>query len=94
LFQRARDDRNAGRQTDYVDAAILADRLTRDTTRLRGLHGDLHRENIRTLDIDPRRLLDQAFCYGCLSAAWNVEGDDESQYLHQRWRFETLRLNH
>ncbi|WP_209855316.1 APH(6)-I family aminoglycoside O-phosphotransferase [Rhizobium herbae] len=132
LFQRARDDRNAGRQTDYVDAAILADRLISDATRLRGLHGDLHHENImlsdrgwlvidpvgligdvgfgaanmfydpadrddlcldprriaqmtdvfsRTLDIDPRRLLDQAFCYGCLSAAWNVEGDDEQRDL-------------
>lgn len=132
LFQRARDDRKAGRQTDYVDAAILADRLISDATKLRGLHGDLHHENImlsdrgwlvidpvgligdlgfgaanmfydpadrddlcldprriaqmtdvfsRTLDIDPRRLLDQAFSYGCLSAAWNGDGDDEQRDL-------------
>ncbi|HCK4697988.1 TPA: APH(6)-I family aminoglycoside O-phosphotransferase [Pseudomonas aeruginosa] len=132
LFQRARDDQNAGRQTDYVQAAIVADQLMSNASELRGLHGDLHHENImfssrgwlvidpvgligevgfgaanmfydpadrddlcldpnriaqmtdafsRTLDIDPRRLLDQAYAYGCLSAAWNGNGDDEKRDL-------------
>lgn len=31
----------------------------------------------KTLDIDPRRVLDFAFAYGCLSAAWHA-GDDNS----------------
>ncbi len=120
LFQRARDDQNAGCQTDYVHAAIIADQMMSNASELRGLHGDLHHENImfssrgwlvidpvglvgevgfgaanmfydpadrddlcldprriaqmadafsRALDVDPRRLLDQAYAYGCLSAA-------------------------
>jgi streptomycin 6-kinase len=32
----------------------------------------------KTLDIDPRRILDFAFAYGCLSAAWHA-GDDNSE---------------
>lgn len=99
---------------------------------LRGLHGDLHHENImfssrgwlvidpvglvgevgfgaanmfydpadrddlcldprriaqmadafsRALDVDPRRLLDQAYAYGCLSAAWNADGEEEQRDL-------------
>ncbi|MFP1464016.1 aminoglycoside phosphotransferase family protein [Escherichia coli] len=114
LFQRARDDQNAGCQTDYVHAAIIADQMMSDASELRGLHGDLHHENImfssrgwlvidpvglvgevgfgaanmfydpadrddlcldprriaqmadafsRALDVDPRRLLDQAYAY-------------------------------
>ncbi|MDH7800744.1 MULTISPECIES: APH(6)-I family aminoglycoside O-phosphotransferase [unclassified Rhizobium] len=132
LFERAREDQNAGLQTDYVEAAILADQLLSTATRLGGLHGDLHHENImlsgrgwlvidpvglvgevgfgavnmfydpadrddlcldpqrivkmtdafsRSLDVDPRRLLDQAFAYGCLSAAWNGDGEDEQRDL-------------
>nr|BEI32173.1 streptomycin phosphotransferase [Pseudoalteromonas sp.] len=115
LFQRARDDQNAGCQTDYVHAAIIADQMMSNASELRGLHGDLHHENImfssrgwlvidpvglvgevgfgaanmfydpadrddlcldprriaqmadafsRALDVDPRRLLDQAYAYG------------------------------
>ncbi len=30
----------------------------------------------RALDVDPRRLLDQAYAYGCLSAAWNADGEE------------------
>ena len=45
LFQRARDDQNAGCQTDYVHAAIIADQMM-STPRTAWLHGDLHHENI------------------------------------------------
>lgn len=130
LFQRARDDQNAGCQTDYVHAAIIADQMMSNASELRGLHGDLHHENImfssrgwlvidpvglvgevgfgaanmfydpadrddlcldprriaqmadafsRALDVDPRRLLDQAYAYGCLSAAWNADGEEEQR---------------
>ncbi|GKI73534.1 hypothetical protein NUBL2908_52430 [Klebsiella pneumoniae] len=33
------------------------------------------------LDVDPRRLLDQAYAYGCLSAAWNADGEEEQRDL-------------
>ncbi len=129
LFQRARDDQNAGCQTDYVHAAIIADQMMSNASELRGLHGDLHHENIMFssrgwLVIDPvglvgevgfgaanmfydpadrddlcldprriaqmadafsralpRRLLDQAYAYGCLSAAWNADGEEEQRDL-------------
>ncbi len=129
LFQRARDDQNAGCQTDYVHAAIIADQMMSNASELRGLHGDLHHENIMFssrgwLVIDPvglvgevgfgaaicstirltettfvsildalhrwrthslvrwtsiraPRLLDRAYAYGCLSAAWNADGEEE-----------------
>ncbi|MEI1627945.1 aminoglycoside phosphotransferase family protein, partial [Escherichia coli] len=35
----------------------------------------------RALDVDPRRLLDQAYAYGCLSAAWNADGEEEQRDL-------------
>ncbi|WXP55144.1 aminoglycoside phosphotransferase family protein (plasmid) [Escherichia coli] len=35
----------------------------------------------RALDVDPRRLLDQAYAYGCLSAAWNADGEEEQRNL-------------
>ena len=41
LFQRARDDQNAGCQTDYVHAAIIADQMMSNASELRGLHGEL-----------------------------------------------------
>ncbi len=102
-----------------------------NASELRGLHGDLHHENImfssrgwlvidpvglvgevgfgaanmfydpaadrddlcldprriaqmadafsRALDVDPRRLLDRAYAYGCLSAAWNADGEEEQR---------------
>ncbi|EPC5223465.1 TPA: aminoglycoside phosphotransferase family protein, partial [Klebsiella pneumoniae] len=106
--------------------------LMSNASELRGLHGDLHHENImfssrgwlvidpvglvgevgfgaanmfydpadrddlcldprriaqmadafsRALDVDPRRLLDQAYAYGCLSAAWNADGEEEQRDL-------------
>ena len=125
---------------DYVHAAIIADQMMSNASELRGLHGDLHRENImfssrgwlvidpvglvgevgfgaanmfydpagqrrplsrsvthctdggrilsRALDVDPRRLLDQAYAYGCLSAAWNADGEEE-----QRSSYRGLRSN-
>ncbi len=136
-FSGARDDQNAGCQTDYVHAAIIADQMMSNASELRGLHGDLHHENImfssrgwlvidpvglvgevgfgaanmfydpadrddlcldprriaqmadafsRALDVDPRRLLDQAYAYGCLSAAWNADGEEEQRDLSYRGR--------
>ncbi len=38
--------KNAGCQTDYVHAAIIADQMMSNASELRGLHGDLHHENI------------------------------------------------
>ncbi len=40
----------------------------------------------RALDVDPRRLLDQAYAYGCLSAAWNADGEEEQRDLSYRGR--------
>ncbi|WP_254919893.1 aminoglycoside phosphotransferase family protein, partial [Raoultella ornithinolytica] len=125
-------NRPPGCQTDYVHAAIIADQMMSNASELRGLHGDLHHENImfssrgwlvidpvglvgevgfgaanmfydpadrddlcldprriaqmadafsRALDVDPRRLLDQAYAYGCLSAAWNADGEEEQRDL-------------
>ncbi|MBE0142504.1 3'-kinase, partial [Citrobacter portucalensis] len=33
------------------------------------------------LDVDPRRLLDQAYAYGCLSAAWKPKEEEEQRVL-------------
>ena len=33
------------------------------------------------LGVDPRRLLGQAYAYGCLSAAWNADGEEEQRDL-------------
>lgn len=132
LFQRARDDKTAGRPSPYVQGAIIADHLMSSALELRGLHGDLHHDNImlssrgwlvidpvgligeagfgaanmfydpadrddlcldperisqmadafsKVLDVDPRRLLDQAYAYGYLSAAWNAGGQEEVRDL-------------
>ncbi|MBH0391151.1 aminoglycoside phosphotransferase family protein [Salmonella enterica] len=89
LFQRARDDQNAGCQTDYVHAAIIAgaanmfydpadrDDLCLDPRRIAQMADAFS----RALDVDPRRLLDQAYAYGCLSAAWNADGEEEQRDL-------------
>ncbi|HHV8905545.1 TPA: aminoglycoside phosphotransferase family protein, partial [Shigella flexneri] len=37
--------------------------------------------NFLYVDVDPRRLLDQAYAYGCLSAAWNADGEEEQRDL-------------
>ncbi|HHT1039795.1 TPA: aminoglycoside phosphotransferase family protein [Enterobacter hormaechei] len=114
-----------------LPSALLPIRVS-NASELRGLHGDLHHENImfssrgwlvidpvglvgevgfgaanmfydpadrddlcldprriaqmadafsRALDVDPRRLLDQAYAYGCLSAAWNADGEEEQRDL-------------
>ncbi|MFP1557760.1 aminoglycoside phosphotransferase family protein [Escherichia coli] len=132
LFQRARDDQNAGCQTDYVHAAIIADQMMSNAWEARGLHRNVHHENImfssrgwlvidpvglvgevgfgaanmfydpadrddlcldprriaqmadafsRALDVDPRRLLDQAYAYRSISAAWNADGEEEQRDL-------------
>ncbi|WP_374694607.1 aminoglycoside phosphotransferase family protein [Escherichia coli] len=31
--------------------------------------------------LNPRRLLDRAYAYGCLSAAWNADGEEEQRDL-------------
>jgi streptomycin 6-kinase len=135
LFAKAAEDRNRGRESLYVEAAELADRLLGDRRNIRPLHGDLHHDNVllsprgwlaidpkgvlgepafdaanmfynpldrddlcldperiagmatvfsRSMTIDPRRLLDFAVAYGCLSAAWHA-GDrndrDEAREL-------------
>ncbi|MCU9643734.1 hypothetical protein HX558_025005, partial [Escherichia coli] len=35
----------------------------------------------RALNVYPRSLLDQAYAYGCLSAAWNADGEEEQRDL-------------
>nr|WP_202402849.1 APH(6)-I family aminoglycoside O-phosphotransferase [Shinella kummerowiae] len=132
LFQKARDEQSSGYRNDYLEGAIVADQLMSSALELRGLHGDLHHENImlssrgwlvidpvglvgeagfgaanmfydpaerddlcldferialmaddfsRALNVDPRRLLDQAYAYGCLSAVWNAGGQEEARDL-------------
>jgi streptomycin 6-kinase len=135
LFTKAGADRDAGRQSRYVEAAELADRLLGDQRDVRPLHGDLHHDNMllsprgwlaidpkgvlgdpafdaanmfynpldrddlcldaeriagmtavfsRSMGIDPRRLLDFAVAYGCLSAAWHAgdgNAEDEAREL-------------
>lgn len=132
LFQKARGEQSAGRRGSYLDGAIVADQLMSSALEFRGLHGDLHHENImlssrgwlvidpvgligeagfgaanmfydpvdrddlcldseriaqmavafsKALNVDPRRLFDQAYAYGCLSAAWNAGTEDEARDL-------------
>jgi streptomycin 6-kinase len=50
----------------------------------------------RTLKQDPRRLLDHAFAYGCLSAAWHGEdgnAKDENRELAVARSIHTVRAN-
>jgi streptomycin 6-kinase len=50
----------------------------------------------RTLKQDPRRLLDHAFAYGCLSAAWHGEdgnAKDESREISVARSIRTVRAN-
>jgi streptomycin 6-kinase len=128
LFIKAKQDRAAGIDSIYAQAAELAQRLLDTASYVRPLHGDLHHENIlegprgwlaidpkgvlgepgfdaanlffnplerddlcldrerigrmagqlaQAMRQDPRRLLDHAFAYGCLSAAWH-HGDDNA----------------
>ncbi|OQM77601.1 aminoglycoside phosphotransferase family protein [Manganibacter manganicus] len=52
------------------------DDLCLDPTRI----ADMTKIFSRRLGLDPRRLLDFAFCYGCLSAAWHAsDGNDTDE---------------
>ncbi|MER9584325.1 aminoglycoside phosphotransferase family protein [Mesorhizobium sp. M0276] len=62
LFKKANADRNAGVDSLYVEAAVIADRLLANPHDIRPLHGDLHHENILHgprgwLAIDPKGVL-------------------------------------
>ncbi|MGF7005852.1 aminoglycoside phosphotransferase family protein [Aminobacter sp. BE322] len=62
LFKKARADRDAGVDSLYVEAAVIAERLLLNPYELRVLHGDLHHDNILLgargwLAIDPKGLL-------------------------------------
>lgn len=65
LFERAEQDRAAGLDSPYVEAAGLADSLMTSAGPVTGLHGDLHHENIMLsprgwLVIDPVGLIGEA----------------------------------
>jgi streptomycin 6-kinase len=146
LFTKTTKDWNEGRQSLYVEAAGLADRLLEDQRGARPLHGDLHHDNMllsprgwlaidpkgvlgdpafdaanmfynplgrddlcldaeriagmaaifsRGMGIDPRRLLDFAVAYGCLSAAWHAgdgNGKDEARELAVAAAIRAVRL--
>lgn len=62
LFRKARADRDAGRNSLYVEAAATAERLLANPQDVRPLHGDLHHDNIMHgargwLAIDPKGVL-------------------------------------
>jgi streptomycin 6-kinase len=62
LFKKARADRKAGKNSPYVEAAEIAERLLSNPREQRVLHGDLHHDNILLgkrgwLVIDPKGLL-------------------------------------
>lgn len=136
LFAKAREDRKAGTNSIYVEAAELADSMLDNPVALKPLHCDLHHDNILLGDrgwlaIDPKgvlgdpgfdaanlfynpigrealcanperiahmavtfakalaqtpaAILDHAFTYGCLSASWHAEDEnDEDEGLELR----------
>ncbi|MGX8007781.1 aminoglycoside phosphotransferase family protein [Mesorhizobium sp. ORM8.1] len=62
LFRAARKDRDGGRDTLYVEAAAIAERLLADPHVVHPLHGDLHHDNILLgprgwLAIDPKGVI-------------------------------------
>ena len=67
LFAKGHADQGAGRASDYVEAAALAEMLLGNQQDVRPLHGDLHHENVifgdrGWLAIDPKGVLgDPAF---------------------------------
>ena len=67
LFAKAEEDRRAGKRSQFVEAAEVADRLLANQRDVRPLHGDIHHENILYgargwLAIDPKGVLgDPAF---------------------------------
>ncbi len=46
LFLKAEEDRRAGKRSQFVEAAEVADRLLANQRDVRPLHGDIHHENI------------------------------------------------
>jgi streptomycin 6-kinase len=62
LFRKANQDRRAGLNSLYEEAASLADHLLSNPHKIRPLHGDLHHDNILHGDrgwlaIDPKGVL-------------------------------------
>ncbi|MCT7662486.1 aminoglycoside phosphotransferase family protein [Shinella kummerowiae] len=62
LFDKAEQDRRAGVESRYSEAAAIADALIADQRDIKPLHGDLHHENIVSgprgwLIIDPAGLI-------------------------------------
>lgn len=62
LFKKAELDREAGLESVYTEAAVIAERLLSNPHELRVLHGDLHHDNILRgergwLVIDPKGIL-------------------------------------
>jgi len=62
LFKKAEAERRAGRNSLYVEAASIAERLLASPKDVRPLHGDLHHENIMHgsrgwLAIDPKGVI-------------------------------------
>ncbi|PWK67504.1 aminoglycoside phosphotransferase family protein [Aminobacter sp. AP02] len=62
LFKKAMLDRDAGVESPYPEAAVVAERLLTNPHELRVLHGDLHHDNILLgergwLVIDPKGIL-------------------------------------
>ncbi|MDI6993196.1 aminoglycoside phosphotransferase family protein, partial [Escherichia coli] len=69
-------------EVGFVPANQLSDPADRDDHCLdpRRIAQTAHAPS-RTLDVDPRRLLDQAYAYGGLSAACISDGEEVQRYL-------------
>lgn len=68
------------------------DALCKDPERIAGMAAIFH----DVLALDPRRVLDHAFAYGCLSAAWHAEdetGADEERELAVAAAVRAVRLS-
>lgn len=75
LFAKAAADREAGRNSPYVEAAVIAERLLANQRDVRPLHGDLHHENIMHgprgwLVIDPKGVLGDT-CFDAANLFYN-----------------------
>lgn len=75
LFAKAAANREAGRDSPYVEAAAIAERLLANQRDVRPLHGDLHHENIMHgprgwLAIDPKGVLGDT-CFDAANLFYN-----------------------
>lgn len=75
LFAKAAADREAGRNSPYVEAAVIAEWLLANQRDVRPLHGDLHHENIMHgprgwLTIDPKGVLGDT-CFDAANLFYN-----------------------